>query len=45
MNLAVTVVKIINFIEFIALVVMLPFLIYDICKQDSRFCKSKSKNG
>lgn len=42
MNFAVTVVKIINFIEFVVLVVMLPFLIYDACKKDSRFCKSKS---
>ena len=39
-ELGVFVVKIINAIEFIVLVLMLPVLIYDICKKDSRFCKS-----
>jgi|GEM_PF-3527335 hypothetical protein len=39
-DIGVIVVKIINFIEFIVLVLMLPVLIYDICKKDSRFCKS-----
>ena len=36
-DIGVIVVKIINFIEFIVLVLMLPVLIYDICKKDSRF--------
>lgn len=40
-ELGVYVVKIINAIEFIVLVLMLPVLIYDICKKDSRFCKSQ----